>query len=127
MKLDHFLIRARELGRMRDFFADVIGLHAGPRPDFPFPGYWMYSGNMPVVHLAQNGDRPAPAGSGDGPGPVDHIAFTADNYAELMERLKAAGANFEERTVPGGAAHQVFIHGPEGVRVEIQFSGASVP
>ena len=78
----------------------------------------MYSGSMPVVHLARNGNRPAPAGSGDDPGPVDHIAFTADNYAELMERLKAAGASFEERAVPGGAAHQVFVHGPEGVRVE---------
>lgn len=127
MKLDRFLNRARELDRIRDFFANVIGLRAGPRPDFPFPGYRMYSGHMPVVHPAQNGDRPAPAGSEDDSGPIDHIAFTADNYAELTERPKAAGANFEERTVPGGAARQVFVHGPEGVRVEIRFSGASVP
>lgn len=125
MKLDHFLIRARELDQMRDFFLNVIGLEVGARPDFQFPGYWMYSENMPVVHLALNSKPADESGAGDDLGPVDHIAFTADDYRGLMDRLKATGATFEERTVPGGAAHQVFVHGPEGVKVEIQFSSAS--
>ncbi len=125
MKLDHFLIRARELDQMRDFFSDVIGLEVGPRPDFQFPGYWMYSEDMPVVHLAQN-NVGSSSGDGEDAGPVDHIAFTSDDYRELMTRLEAAGANFEERKVPGGQAHQVFVHGPEGVKVEIQFSASSV-
>ena len=126
MKLDHFLIRARELDQMRDFFSDVIGLEVGPRPDFQFRGYWMYSENMPVVHLALNSKSAGAEGEADDLGPVDHIAFTSGDYQDLMDRLKATGAKFEERTVPGGAAHQVFVHGPEGVKVEIQFSSASV-
>ena len=125
MKLDHFLIRARELDQMRDFFSDVIGLQVGPRPNFQFPGYWMYSEDMPVVHLSQN-NRESKSGERDDPGPVDHIAFTSNDYQELITRLKATGATFEEREVPGGQAHQVFVHGPEGVKVEIQFSTSSV-
>lgn len=122
MHIDHFLVRAKEVDRMRDFFERAIGLENGPRPDFPFPGYWLYSEDKPLVHLAVD----STAGSAEdgvvkSSGPVDHVAFKGEDYDALMGRLKTAGVEFNERVVPGNTARQVFVHGPEGVTIEMQF------
>ena len=49
--LDHFNIRTRNLAETVRFYEDVLGLEKGPRPNFAFPGAWMYSEGKPVVHL----------------------------------------------------------------------------
>ena len=41
--LDHFNIRTRNLAETVGFYEDVLGLEKGPRPNFAFPGAWMYS------------------------------------------------------------------------------------
>ena len=58
------------------------------------------------------------AGPGRGVGPVDHIAFIAGDYDELLERLERRGVAAVTNAVPGGP-RQVFIEDPNGVRVEI--------
>ena len=125
MRIDHFLVRAKDVDRMRDFFESAIGLENGPRPDFPFPGYWLYSEGAALVHLAVDSSQ---ASGEDGElnsvCPVDHVAFTGEDYDALMDRLKTSGAEFTERTVPGNAARQVFVLGPEGVKIEMQFPPA---
>ena len=35
----------------RDFYRNILGLEVGFRPDLNFPGYWLYCGDVPVVHL----------------------------------------------------------------------------
>jgi hypothetical protein len=49
--LDHFNIRTRKLADTVRFYEDVLGLEKGARPNFAFPGAWMYSEGKPVVHL----------------------------------------------------------------------------
>jgi catechol 2,3-dioxygenase-like lactoylglutathione lyase family enzyme len=49
--LDHFNIRTRKLADTVQFYEDVLGLEKGARPNFAFPGAWMYSEGKPVVHL----------------------------------------------------------------------------
>ena len=41
--LDHFNIRTRKLADTVRFYEDVLGLEKGDRPNFAFPGAWMYS------------------------------------------------------------------------------------
>jgi len=55
-RLDHFTLRTRRLDETTAFFVDVLGLHIGPRPAFPFPGAWLYLDDRPVVHLAEATD-----------------------------------------------------------------------
>ena len=43
-QLDHCSIRTALLEETRKFYVDVLGLTVGPRPDFPFPGVWLYRG-----------------------------------------------------------------------------------
>ena len=49
--LDHCSIRTVKLAETRDFYVDLLGLTDGERPDFDFPGNWLYLDDKPVVHL----------------------------------------------------------------------------
>jgi lactoylglutathione lyase len=114
MRLDHVLICTPEVRVMEEFFFPVLELEKGPRPPFSFPGTWLYSRDRPIIHLAETADR----GTG---GVVDHIAFSGDNYQTLMARLERAGLGYYEHTVPGSGEYQVFVDGPCGITIEIQF------
>ncbi|HUB43883.1 MAG TPA: VOC family protein, partial [Acetobacteraceae bacterium] len=49
--LNHYTIRVRDLEATKDFYTDVVGLTVGDRPPLNFPGYWLYCGSVPTVHL----------------------------------------------------------------------------
>lgn len=115
--LEHVNIRTPDLEATRRFFIEVVGLEDGPRPNFAFPGAWLYCGGTAVIHLIGDADRPRQEGSGT----VDHVAFGATDYAGFVERVKAQGIAHEVRDVPGGEIRQVFVHDPNGVKVEINF------
>jgi len=119
MRLDHVNVRCRDLEGMRQFFETVVGLSAGPRPDFDFPGYWLYGAepDEAIVHLvgvAADGAEPVP-------GPVDHFAFRGGDHARQVAAIRKAGLDFRENDVPGRPIRQVFVRGPEAVTVELQF------
>ena len=118
-RLDHFTVRCRpqELDELRDFYVRVLGLVDGARPDFQFPGHWLYSEGHPIVHLAAVLDtRPARE-----TGSLDHIAFSGRRLDETVRRLKEQKIPFDERPVPGFALHQVFFSDPQGLEIELTF------
>lgn len=130
--LEHVTVRCSQLGRTRDFYVDLLGLTEGPRPAFPFGGYWLYLGGTAVVHLVDASDtagawgrEQAPPVAEDaaeiGTGAFDHMAFRGDDFEAMRARVKEAGLTFKERIVPGGALKQLFVLDPEGVLVEINF------
>ena len=49
--LDHFNIRTRKLADTVRFYEEVLEFKNGDRPNFTFPGAWMYSEGKPVVHI----------------------------------------------------------------------------
>ena len=112
-----------DLGALRDFYVTALGLTEGRRPDFPFPGHWLYLDGAPVVHLAGRASLPAgskaPAAGSAG---FDHVAFTATGLEEARERLAAAGIGFSEAPVPGFPLHQIFLTDPLGQKIELTFS-----
>jgi catechol 2,3-dioxygenase-like lactoylglutathione lyase family enzyme len=128
--LEHYTIRSADMEATRDFYCRAIGLKVGKRPPLAFPGYWLYCGDTPVVHLVPLGDPkairgmvnvPAANGAKPGGGAVDHVAFRATNVPAMRRRLKANNVAFEERAQPGGRLHQIFFDDPNGVTVEINF------
>ena len=50
-RLDHYSIRTTKLEETRRFYAEVMGFEVGPRPEFKFPGVWLYQGGVAVVHV----------------------------------------------------------------------------
>lgn len=129
--LEHYTIRSRDMEATRDFYCRAIGLKVGKRPPLAFPGYWLYCGETPVVHLVPLADPKAirgrvnvpSAGNGAklGGGAVDHVAFRATNPAAMRRRLTSRNVIFEERAQPGGRLIQFFLDDPNGITVEINF------
>ena len=57
-KLDHVNLRTNQLDKMIDWYTNILGMRSGLRPDFQFPGAWMYGGDDASVHLVEvDGDR----------------------------------------------------------------------
>ena len=125
--LDHFTLRvdATALAAARAFYVEVLGLTDGPRPDFVFPGHWLYAGERALVHLA--GLPPAQAGrTVSTTGKLDHIALRATGLADVRSRLRAAGVPWREAPVPGFALHQLFVTDPFGLSLELTFDAAEL-
>lgn len=124
--LEHVLILADDIEQSRDFYA-LVGLRAGERPPLEFPGYWMYAGSIPCLHIADRAAYGAHASrlgldvadGQPGAGRVDHIAFTASDFDALRDRLARSGVAAVHNAVPDAGLLQLFIEDPNGVRVEI--------
>src|SRR5437868_15287846 len=84
--LDHFNIRTRNLKDTVRFYEDVLGLKNGERPNFSFPGAWMYSDGKPVVHLVDI--SPTPEQQKPDSGVVHHVAFVSDGFNAMKAHLK---------------------------------------
>jgi catechol 2,3-dioxygenase-like lactoylglutathione lyase family enzyme len=136
LSLNHYSIRSADLEACRRFYVDALGLVVGPRPDFPFPGLWLYAGGTSVwanavVHvIGIDPDDPAGLAGylGDraaenlhGSGALDHVAFFATGLADRRATLRRLGITMRERTVPGLGLHQVFVDDPNGIVVELNF------
>jgi len=123
--LDHVLVLTDDLEATRAFYCDALGLEVGERPPLEFPGYWLYLGGVPCLHVADREAYRAHAATlglrvGDA---VDHVAFTGAGYEQVAERLEAAGVDAVTNTVPGAGLRQLFLTDPNGVRVELNLPG----
>ncbi len=124
--LDHILLLADNLEATKDFYVDVIGLTAGKRPDFRFPGYWLYAGDRACIHLAERRNKAGGAGGdtfgGRGStGPIDHVAFAVDGFDSAKAGFDRRGIAYEHKKVPGAPLQQLFIKDPNGVSIELNF------
>lgn len=139
LSLNHFSIRTLDLEATKNFYASVLGLEDGPRPEFPFPGYWLYQGPTDTyanaaVHIigidrddtsglsSYLGDRAD--GQLKGSGALDHVAFFATDLAGMLKRLSQMGIEVRRRDVPGLCLYQLFLDDPNGIVVELNYSFA---
>src|SRR5204862_6522450 len=104
--LDHFNIRTRKLDETVRFYQDILGLEKGARPNFAFPGAWMYSEGKPVVHLVDISATAEPQKPDSGV--VHHVAFVSRGFDGMKQRLASKGTAFDARQVPGGDLWQIF-------------------
>jgi catechol-2,3-dioxygenase len=119
---NHFNLRAdRELlGKLRDFYVDVVGLKVGPRPQFTFNGYWLYTGDLAVLHLVEAPDAP---GSGHTRhGTFDHVAFSCSGLPDFEEHLRRTAVVYRRNEIPGTDIVQLFVKDPAGNGVELNFA-----
>ena len=121
--LDHVNIAVpeRHLAAMVTFYERVLGLTAGDRPPFPFPGAWLYAPGVAraVLHLACYGDDDAPLAQPIGR--FHHFCLVMNGLDACRQRLRTQGVAFEEQNRPGVPVVQLFLHDPAGVRVELSF------
>ena len=115
-------IRSRDIERSRDFYVRILGLSVGVRPPFASAGYWLYLDQEPVVHLVQrNAGDTYHADSGN----IDHVAFRGVNLAVTRAAIESAGLSCREQVVPHDGTVQLFIHDPDGIKIELNFASSS--
>ena len=117
-KLDHVNLRTANLDVMVDWYARVLGMQAGERPSFPFPGAWLYADGHPAVHLV--GVDRQPQGEDLR---LEHFAFSATGLAELLRRLDSMGIEYRLARVPDIGVLQVNVFDPDGNHIHIDFAG----
>jgi catechol 2,3-dioxygenase-like lactoylglutathione lyase family enzyme len=116
-RLDHVNITVVDGPRMVRFLEQVLEAEEGFRPPFGFPGHWVYVGGHPVIHLTIV-DRAA-----DFPeGIVNHVAFGVYEFEDARARVEASGYPWKLAGIPGTPIGQIFVTGPEGLLVEIQYA-----
>jgi catechol 2,3-dioxygenase-like lactoylglutathione lyase family enzyme len=120
--LAHVLVLSDDIDSSRDFYCRAIGMTVGERPALPFPGYWLYADGKPCLHIADRAIYTAharSAGLSEPAGAVDHLAFSATDYAAAADRLERDGIAAIRNSVPEAGLRQLFFDGPDGVRIEV--------
>ena len=118
-RLDHVNIRTANLEAMIDWYDRILEMKTGPRPDFSFPGAWIYAGDIAAVHLVGVAKAPEPAGL-----QLEHFAFSATGMHDFVAHLAANGVAYTLDPVPGFPIVQVNLHDSDGNHIHVDFPEA---
>jgi catechol 2,3-dioxygenase-like lactoylglutathione lyase family enzyme len=125
--LEHCTIRTTNLDETRQFFENVLGLQQGPRPPLKMPGFWLYVGETPVIHLMEIGKNydkdpfDQALQQEEGSGALDHIAFRGQNLKAFLQKLEDHHIEYRHASIPEIALEQVFVKEPNGIMLELNF------
>jgi catechol 2,3-dioxygenase-like lactoylglutathione lyase family enzyme len=133
-ELNHYFVRCRDIERSRRFYCEALGFEVMPRPNFPFPGYWLGVGGKVQVHM---GPDKAPEATGhyygtsaasarDNAGVVDHIAFQGTDAEGMARQLAKLGLPMKTRHIAEISLLQIFVSDPDGLMIELNFPGVAV-
>lgn len=135
--IEHILLLVDDVDATAGWFIDNIGMTEGHTPDFKVPVTWLYIGERDVLHIAQmprEGSRERRfqdrylggvlTDQTRGTGIIDHVAFRCTGLPEMIERLEENGVEFLQRQANEGDLYQLFVTGPDGMRVELNFDAA---
>lgn len=123
LAFDHVNIRTVNLDKMVTWYAEVLGLRSGPRPDFPVPGAWLYLNETCVLHLIEADPPPATYAEGESLR-MEHIAFRAEGMDEFILRLDGRGVAYKLFPFEALDIVLVFIRDPDGNRIHVDFPAA---
>lgn len=115
--LDHVNVRTANLEKMVAWYGEMLGMKPGKRPNFPFPGAWLYTGDNAAVHLI--GIDAAPPRQHDLQ--LEHFAFRAKGFASLKARLENAAERYDVNPVPGAGIVQINCWDPDGNHIHVDF------
>ena len=118
-RLDHVNIVTNRLPELVAWYEDILGLKSGPRPDFPFPGAWMYAGEHALVHLV--GREGQPSIGSEVKLKLEHFAFSAKGMISFEKKLIEHNLPFRKTDVPGAGVIQVHLADPDGNHIHIDF------
>lgn len=114
---DHLAFNTHDGAPLERLFGDLLGLQAGPRPPFPFPGRWLYQGNQALVHVIERDEVSKPT--------LSHIALRTDtDAAQVLQRVQASGLPHQIAQVPEDGTWQIFVQLPGGLLLELDAPSA---
>ena len=118
---DHINIDTAKPEETVAFYEAVLGLENRPqdRPDFNFPGAWLFLGSAALVHLnfIDEDDR-FEQRSG-----FNHIAFEGSDFDAMCALLDDKGLEYRVSDRPEISLKQIFFNDPNGIRIEVNIRG----
>jgi catechol 2,3-dioxygenase-like lactoylglutathione lyase family enzyme len=131
-KMEHYLVLTHDMDGTRDFYCRVLGFRDGFRPPLGFPGYWLYLGDVPCIHIAEWHTYTAHSNKLDipvsteapGTGALDHIAFNATDYEALLAQLAKHGVTAQRNITHANGLRQLFLNDPNGIKIEVNIPQA---
>ena len=120
--MNHFTVLTDDVERTVRFYGDVLGLRAGPRPAFNFPGAWLYAAEEPILHVIGGRSK-----NELNAGVIDHMAFTGRDLVATLATLKAQGIEHDCRRLVNSGVWQVFFFDPNGAKIEVDFAADERP
>jgi len=124
MHIEHINICApmELLVKTKDFYCGLFDLVEGYRPDFSRAGFWLYSGDKPLIHLTESDTHQANPERGY----FDHVAFQVTGLSKMISRLRAQNVEYRLARIPEIGMTQIFLSDPAGTGVEANFIEESV-
>ena len=117
-KLDHVNVRTTRLDEMVEWYSSVLGMRSGMRPEFPFPGAWMYAGDLAVVHLVGVDE---PGVGADQALKLEHFAFSASGHKRFIKHLESIKTPFKQSGPNNFKLIQVNLWDPDGNHIHVDF------
>jgi catechol 2,3-dioxygenase-like lactoylglutathione lyase family enzyme len=134
--IEHCLVVADDMEATRDWYCTVLGMEEGPHPDFGFPVHWLYLNGRDVVHIGQSAKHAGESqktylgstsqDTGSGTGAIGHIAVRATGLKAMMAHPRSRGIEFVVRRAGNQALYQLFLHDPNGVKIELNFDAGEI-
>lgn len=118
--LHHISLVTRSAPASIAFYRDVLGFREVKRPNFDFPGAWLYNYGV-QVHIIENPSQ-APAAGGQIDSRANHHAFAVADVEPVKRQLAEWKIEFREQVNAGGI-RQIFFHDPDGHHIEIAVYG----
>ena len=123
-RMDHFTIVTKDAKATSTFYNEMLGFTEGPRPNFMFPGVWLYNDGKAILHVIEKPEIP------HGAGVLDHMAFWGTDLPGYIGKLKKKGLEYDLRRLPegghGAGVWQLFFMDPNGAKVEIDLAPTEV-
>ena len=115
--INHIARVTRDLGASLEFYRDVLGFRPIQRPNFGFPGAWLFNYGVQIhlIAVTQDGCPPDTEISIR----ADHVAFHVEDTGEVERLLKQHCIPYESNYVEDTGVTQLFFHDPDGNHIEI--------
>ena len=125
--LDHVNIITDDLDKTAEFYASLLGLERrdAPPPLTPQTATWMFdSEDRAIIHInsldcERAYDRKVTPG--ELTGALHHVALRCEGYEDMIERLKARGADYQTNLISAINLRQIFTADPNNVLLELNF------
>ena len=118
-EMNHFTVLPNDLENSVSFYTEILGLEEGFRPNLGFPGCWLYKNQRAILHIISGKKLPS-----EPSGVLDHMAFSAENLPETIDKLKTRKIDYELKRQNETNTWQLFFVDPNGAKVELDFDSS---
>ena len=119
--LNHFNITASPslIEQVKQFYLDIIGLTVGPRAHLDHEGYWLYAGEVPILHLSarRNIEQVTLVQKGY----FNHISLSCVGLQAAIAKMTATQTPYQLIQLSDIHQTQIFLKDPADIGVELTF------